>query len=399
MSLLFSNLFLSFAAAAQLPVDTFTDEFGATVPVSSSSLDTESVGSLDVYFSFQSVLQDLATGLYAQPNYEICFSHRLTSENPVAPGTEWVFGGVNVLDTASVTSFDPATGQGIACATLPIAQTDFSSSWPWLRDGTNEIVLYWGTDAEIGNPRFSPPATYQGSKVLTLALQQPALAVRLFENRCAQKGVSTYAEVRVSQASQVDRVFTVGSSPPGFFSTPVNYTLPAGETFGAFSVTPSDLGNGRVSLTEGSVQTMSNVSSVSARLRMVLESDPPGDLSFSTPTPHHQCKHVYGVPAKGNKRHLVCGDWKGLFQTPEDTRCPPTGENAGFVVDAECEKSVWSCYMDTTRTLNLQVWRIDGTPFLETRLNGFWARWCCWNNPVPGESFPHTAVDCHDGQP
>ncbi len=395
----FLNLLVSSGLQAQSSVVSFTDELGNTSPIAGSAMTTEMSGSLNVYFQFFSSTVDAGTGLYVAPDYLLAFSHKLVGEDPVAMNRPWVFGGPRVLPNAEVISFDPTSGTGIGLGSLPIGQTDYSTAWPWFREGSNEVTIYWGNSSQIGNNRFAAPASPEGSLVVSINVTAPDVAIRVFENRCSILERVSHGKIWLRTPTTTDTTFSITSAPPGFFTTPATVTVFAGTTMAIFEVTPTKVGYGKLEILGAMGAESSGYARVGqpqkviAREEALLEQD----TSAEPQRLHAECNHAVGANPPNPKRKLVCGemDFSPVNFPDDDGICPADNGNYGYFVSASCSwQELDVCFMDRTEELTLQVYTIIGVPFVDSDFSGLWNRWCCFLKPVPGETFKHTVKDC-----
>lgn len=394
----FLSLLVSSGLQAQSPVASFTDELGNTTPIAGSAMTTEMSGSLNVYFQFFSSTVDSGTGLYVAPDYLLAFSHKLVGEDPVAMNLAWVFGGPEVLPNVEVISFDPVSGIGIGLGALPIGQTDYSVAWPWFREGANEVTIYWGDSSQIGNNRFAAPASPEGSLVVSFNATAPGVAIRIFENRCSTLERVSHGKLWLKTPSTTDTTFSVTSAPPGFFTTPATVTVLAGTTEAIFEVTPTKIGYGKLEISGATGAESSGYARVRQPNKVVARVEALLELNASTEPErlHAECNHAVGANPPNPKRKLVCGEMEfSPVNFPNDDACPSDSGHYGYFVEASCSwQELDVCFMDQTKELTLQAYTIIGTPFVDSDWSGMWNRWCCFLEPVPGESFKHTVKDC-----
>lgn len=215
------------AYAAQ---DTFLGEDGSVIDVSTTSVPIRLPGLLEVEFSFQSNVQDVGTGLFAEPVYHTAYSVRpdfATESEMSLMERRWVFWKYPSPTKADTVSFDPVTGTGTATVRLPFNVQTSSAPNGQFYGGDNVVVLYWGMLGTVLDP-VVPPTGHSGSKTVNVHTVVPDFGLFVDEGRALQTGDQVGVTVFVESTETFDRVFDLVPSS-GAVMCPPQAVIPAHE--------------------------------------------------------------------------------------------------------------------------------------------------------------------------
>ncbi|KAA3607977.1 MAG: hypothetical protein DWQ01_12905 [Planctomycetota bacterium] len=228
----------------QIPSFRLVDERGNEYDLDQEAIPVTAVGNFIIEFDFQSPVQDLQTRMYAEPDWQVVYSLRPSTQSPASlleASYPWVYRGNNEKLIPVSTAFNPSTGKGKAVVLMPVGAEMLNESWGNLWLGENVLTLYWGKESQLNGNSLTPPSTAQGELRLSFRGYLPEVALGFPDNRRMLVGGSYPLFLVVNQPSDIDRLFQIDPDQ-AFVDCPEQILLPAGERSVRVEVTPQNEG-------------------------------------------------------------------------------------------------------------------------------------------------------------
>lgn len=359
------------ASQTPLPVDAFEPETGAEILIlGDPSIPVWMPGFLRVHFEFQSDLMNSGGG-YLEPDVKVSYSVRpttVTAAECTSLEVTWVHGQEGRWPEVEVLTFSAATGAGVAQALLPINIFDEFGTWGRLWLDNDVVKVFWGWHAgDLIHPGTFEPAAFEGVKSLVFDTHSDEYFCLILQNRMMLAGEPATVRFCARDISTEARTFDVYSEVANLFSCPATITLPAQDRFVEFTVTPQELGSGRLAFApQGpSPATYSQVGHVKrGKEGWPWDGGDPYEEPGLPNTPIrmnsdcHHAKVVAGVPSGAAKQ--VCGTCKqgGNHSTQECFSGGGVGDMCYYVIPFFCDW--WALFDNCVHDPNGTAFSVQG---------------------------------------